>query len=85
MTQGRHRRVRLRRIALHPVPRKRKVAVVALGQIGSTEKTAIPTVLGAVTKAVRTDASPIVREQAAIVIGQMKTEDAVAALNQKLG
>jgi HEAT repeat protein len=63
-----------------PVPRKRKVAILALGQIGSAEKAAMPTVLGAVTKAVRTDASPIVREQAAVVIGQMKTEDALTAL-----
>lgn len=64
-----------------PIPRKRRVAVLALGQIGSAEKSVMPTVLGAVTKAVRTDASPIVREQAAIVIGQMKTEDALTALN----
>lgn len=64
-----------------PVPRKRKVAVVALGQIGAAEKSVMPTVLGAVTKAVRIDASPVVREQAAIVLGQMKTEDALTALN----
>ncbi len=64
-----------------PVPRKRKVAVVALGQIGDAERSAIPAVLQAVTRALRNDASPVVREQAAVVIGQMKTEDAVAAVN----
>jgi HEAT repeat protein len=61
-------------------PRKRRAAVVALGQIGAGSRDHLGAVIAAVGKALRTDASPAVREQAAVVLGQMKPEEAAAAL-----
>ncbi len=61
-------------------PRKRRAAVVALGQIGAASSEHLGTVVAAVGKALRTDASPAVRGQAAVVLGQMRPEEAAAAL-----
>lgn len=61
-------------------PRKRRAAVVALGQIASGHRDSLGTVVGAVGRALRTDASPAVREQAAVVLGQMRPEETAAAL-----
>jgi HEAT repeat protein len=62
-----------------PTPRKRRAAVVALGQIAADNKEALPAILGVVGKALKTDAHPAVREQAAVVLGQQKVEDAGVA------
>ncbi len=62
------------------LPRKRRAAVVALGQIAAANSDAVPGVLAAVGKALRNDASPAVRGQAAVVLGQMKPEEAAAAM-----
>ena len=61
-------------------PRKRRAAVVALGQIATGHRDSVGTVVAAVGRALRTDASPAVREQAAIVLGQMRPEETAAAL-----
>jgi HEAT repeat protein len=56
------------------VPRKRRAAVVALGQIAADHKDVLPEVLQHLGRALRNDASPAVREQAAVTIGQQKIE-----------
>jgi HEAT repeat protein len=61
-------------------PRKRRAAVVALGQIAAEHRDSLGTVVAAVGRALRTDASPAVREQAAVVLGQMRPEETAAAL-----
>ncbi len=58
-----------------PTPRKRRAAVVALGQIASENRDHLPKALLAVGKALKTDANPAVREQAAAVLGQQKVDD----------
>jgi len=58
-----------------PTPRKRRAAVVALGQIATDNKESLPTALLAVGKALKADANPAVREQAAVVLGQQKVDD----------
>ena len=63
-----------------PAPRKRRAAVVALGQIAAANKAEFATALGAVGRAVQNDAAPAVRQQAAAVIGQQKVEDALVVL-----
>ena len=64
-----------------PQPRKRRAAVVALGQIASANRDATAPALIAVGKALQVDANAAVREQAATVIGQQKTDDAAVVLN----
>src|SRR5262245_28369452 len=61
-------------------PRKRRAAVIALGQIGASSRDNLGTVIGAVGKALRTDANSAVREQAATALGQMRPEEAAAVL-----
>lgn len=65
-----------------PVPRKRRAALVALGQIASqtadTETDRVIVVL--LGKALRTDASEMVRHQAVVLLGQQRIEDAVGVL-----
>lgn len=61
-------------------PRKRRAAVVALGQIATDHRDSLGSVVAAVGRALRTDASPAVREQAAVVLGQMRPEETAAAL-----
>lgn len=56
------------------VPRKRRAAVVALGQIASDRKDAQPDILQYLGRALRVDASPAVREQAAVTLGQQRIE-----------
>ena len=63
-----------------PTPRKRRAAVVALGEIAAANKAEFVTALSAVGRALQNDASPLVRQQAATVIGQQKVEDAAAVL-----
>ena len=63
-----------------PTPRKRRAAVVALGQIGADNREVLPVVLVAVGKALRADASPAVREQAAVVIGQQRVDEKTAGV-----
>ncbi len=58
-----------------PTPRKRRAAVVALGQIASENRDYLGTALLSVGKALKDDANPAVREQAAVVLGQQKVED----------
>jgi HEAT repeat protein len=62
------------------VVRKRRAAVVALGQIAAAHRDSAGPVVAAVGRALRTDASPAVREQAAVVLGQMRPEESAAAL-----
>lgn len=63
-----------------PTPRKRRAAVVALGQIGADNREVLPIVLVAVGKALRADASPAVREQAALVLGQQRVDEKTAGI-----
>lgn len=63
-----------------PTPRKRRAAVVALGQIGADNREVLPGVLVAVGKALRADASPAVRQQAAVVLGQQRVDDKTAGV-----
>jgi HEAT repeat protein len=63
-----------------PTPRKRRAAVVALGQIAATDKAEFATSIAAVGRAMVNDAVPAVRQQAATVIGQQKVEDALVVL-----
>ncbi|MGL6076987.1 MAG: HEAT repeat domain-containing protein [Fimbriiglobus sp.] len=63
-----------------PVARKRRGAVVALGAIAAGNEEAFPTAIGAVGRALVNDASPVVRLQAATVLGQQKVEPAAIAL-----
>ena len=64
-----------------PAPRKRRAAVVALGQIAAANKPEFVTAIGAVGRALQNDASPVVRQQAAAVIGQQKVEDTLVVMN----
>ena len=64
-----------------PQPRKRRAAIVALGQIAIANRDATAPALIAVGKALQVDANAAVREQAATVIGQQKTDDAAVVLN----
>ena len=57
-------------------PRKRKAAIIALGQIASESKDAHKAVLTAIVKAMKTDANAGVRGQAAVILGQQPTESA---------
>jgi HEAT repeat protein len=62
-------------------PRKRRAAVVALGQIAASgDRDTVAATLAQLGKALRNDASPAVRAQAAIVLGQLKAETLAAAL-----
>lgn len=63
-----------------PTPRKRRAAVVALGQIGADNREVLPVVLVAVGKALRADASPAVRQQAAVVLGQQRVDEKTAGV-----
>lgn len=63
-----------------PTPRKRRAAVVALGQIAAADKAEFVTAIAAVGRAMLNDAVPAVRQQAAAVIGQQKVEDALVVL-----
>ena len=63
-----------------PVPRKRRAAVVALGQIAAANKSEFVTAISAVGRALQNDAAPAVRQQAATVIGQQKVDDAAVVL-----
>lgn len=64
-----------------PLPRKRRAAVVALGQLAGTGRDAATTAFLAIGKAVQADASPLVRQQAAEVLGQQKPDDAVVVVS----
>ncbi len=64
-----------------PTPRKRRAAVVALGEIAAANKSEFVTALSAVGRALQNDASPLVRQQAAAVIGQQKVDDAAVVLS----
>ena len=64
-----------------PLPRKRRAAIIALGELAQTEKSATVPALVAVGAALRNDASPTVREQSAATLGLQKTEDALFALD----
>ncbi len=59
------------------LPRKRKAAIIALGQIASESKDAHKAALTAIVKAMKTDANAGVRGQAAAILGQQPTESAV--------
>lgn len=63
-----------------PTPRKRRGAVVALGQIAAADKDSFATAIFAVGKAMQNDAVPAVRQQAASVLGQQKVDDAAIIL-----
>ena len=63
-----------------PTPRKRRAAVVALGQIAAANKSEFVTAVTAIGRALQNDAAPAVRQQAATVIGQQKVEDALVVL-----
>ena len=63
-----------------PTPRKRRAAVVALGQIAAANKSEFVTAVTAIGRALQNDAAPAVRQQAAAVIGQQKVEDALVVL-----
>jgi HEAT repeat protein len=65
-----------------PIPRKRRAALVALGQIASQsdQSDVLKQVMAVVGRAVRTDANSQVRQQAALILGQQKVEIAVLAL-----
>jgi len=58
------------------LPRKRKAAIIALGQIASDSKDAHKAVLVVIVKAMKTDANAGVRGQAAVILGQQPTESA---------
>ncbi|MCZ2340564.1 MAG: HEAT repeat domain-containing protein [Bacteroidales bacterium] len=64
------------------VPRKRRAALVALGQIAvQTDNNDTDKLIVAIfSKTLRTDASPIVRRQAAVLIGQQRLEYALGTL-----
>lgn len=64
-----------------PVPRKRRAAVVALGQIGTQGGNALAEVLPQLGRALRIDAEAQVRRQAALAIIQQKIEDSTPAIN----
>jgi len=64
-----------------PLPRKRRAAIIALGELAQAEKTAIVPALAAVGAAMRNDASPVVREQAAATLGLQSTDDSLFALD----
>ena len=64
-----------------PTPRKRRAAVVALGEIAAATKSEFVTAISAVGRALQNDASPLVRQQAATVIGQQKVDDAAVVLS----
>jgi HEAT repeat protein len=57
-----------------PLPRKRRAAVVALGQIAADFPDSRTAVLPAVARALRNDSNPGVRLQAATVLGQQPTD-----------
>jgi HEAT repeat protein len=63
-----------------PTARKRRAAVVALGQIAGMDKTEFGNAIGAVGRALRDDADPAVRRQAAAVLGQQPVEDSTIVL-----
>ena len=65
-----------------PVPRKRRAALVALGQIASQSdnRDVLKQVVAVVGRALRTDANSQVRQQAALILGQQNAEVAVVAL-----
>jgi HEAT repeat protein len=65
-----------------PTPRKRRGAIVALGAIASANSEAFPTAVTAIGRAMVNDASPIVRQQAATVLGQQKVDDAAIILTE---
>lgn len=56
------------------VPRKRRAAAVALGQIASDHKDTRKFVLPALAAALRNDPTPAVRGQAAVILGQQPFE-----------
>lgn len=58
------------------LPRKRRAAALALGQIAADNPDTLPTVLPAVAKALRNDANPTVRAQAVAVLAQQPVEKA---------
>jgi HEAT repeat protein len=60
-------------------PRRRRAAAVALGQIGTANPETLTVILPALGRAVRQDASPVVRQQAAAAVGLQKAEDAASA------
>jgi HEAT repeat protein len=64
------------------VPRKRKAAAVALGQIASEQKESRKFILPALAAAVRSDPTPAVRGQAAVTIGQQPAEYAGAFVSE---
>lgn len=64
------------------VPRKRKAAVVALGQIAADQKDTRKFVLPALATAIRSDPAPAVRGQAAVTLGQQPSEYAAAFVSE---
>ncbi|MGL4419473.1 MAG: HEAT repeat domain-containing protein, partial [Gemmataceae bacterium] len=56
------------------LPRKRRAAVIALGQIASDHKDSLPTVIPALAKALRNEVNPGVRTQLGLVLGQQPAE-----------
>ena len=58
-----------------PLPRKRRAAVVALGELAPHSAEVRASALAAVSRALRTDAKPEVREEAARVIAAQKPDD----------
>jgi HEAT repeat protein len=57
-----------------PVPRKRRAAALAVGQLAADHPQALADALPHLGRALRTDASPAVREQAAAAIGRQRVE-----------
>jgi HEAT repeat protein len=64
------------------VPRKRRAAAVALGQIASENKETRKFVLPALAAALRSDPTPAVRGQAAVTLGQQPPEYAGAFVSE---
>ena len=64
------------------IPRKRKAAAVALGQIAADYKDTRKFILPALAAAVRSDPSPAVRGQAAVTLGQQPPEYAGAFVSE---
>ena len=60
-------------------PRRRRAAAFALGQIGSANPETLSIILPALGRAIRQDASPVVRQQATAAIGLQKAADAASA------
>lgn len=62
-----------------PVPRKRRAALVALGQLGQSHAEHLPAIVLLAGKTLRNDSAAVVREQAATLLGQQKVDEVVLA------